>query len=541
MSTVFRIQKNNGYTVMSNYHLFDEQLSAKATTYLSLMLALPPTWDYTLTGLTTLKKDGLASVRAAINELEECGYISRKQLRDSHGRLSHNEYLVYETPELNPDYKPKENNSKKIKKTNKKLNKTCENTHFEPSCDFPSTEKPSAEKPLAENRTQSNTNLSNTNLSNTNLSVCHRAEKADEKNSAKKDRPTDRLPQKTFSEILDDINYHSYAINENDEPDAEAVMKCSIPYSYNDNKKAMKKALAFLFGFNFYSQGMEEQDKDLFSQVIALITELTTYEKSKVGKCYVKYYEVIDKLNELIKHNMLYDWFLSFIPEWTSICQEREIKNVRAYLKSCIWSWLNEYDFVENYQINGIIKSNHQLNSSKINENTSKIDFQSVDNETTPQKETRHHKPVNLVKSDVAKSGKKAVPSQSELNGDLRHNSESSVISSETSNKADTEPVRDYEIDYVLKDGKTENDIQKIFLSKDLTLDEKAEWLDKFVENWRNSEANFCLSSIKRDLNLSESDNHKIRSNSDKNEESEDEFMNRRKRELLAQLKQVNT
>lgn len=108
MSTVFRVQKNTNYTVMSNHHLFDEQLSAKATTYLSIMLALPPTWDYTLSGLATFKKDGLSSVRSAINELEEQGYLSRRQLRDAYGRLSNNEYIVYETPEMNPDYKPKE-------------------------------------------------------------------------------------------------------------------------------------------------------------------------------------------------------------------------------------------------------------------------------------------------------------------------------------------------------------------------------------------------------------------------------------------------
>lgn len=383
---------------------------------------------------------------------------------------------------------------------------------------------------------KSKSNKSKSNKSESNQSVCHRVETTDEKNSAENDRPTDRLPQKTFSEILDDINYYStYAVNENDEPDAEAVMKCSLPYAYKENKKAMKKAIAFLFGFNFYSQGMEEQDKNLFSQVIALITELTTYDKSKVGKYYVKYYEVIDKLNELIKHNMLYDWFLSFIPEWTSICQERKIKNVRAYLKSCIWSWLNEYDFVENYQINGIIKSDYQPDSSKINENTPKIDFQSASNEIIPQKEARHHEPVKSLKSDVVKSDKKAVPSQSELNGNLRCNSESSVISSDTPKKADTEPVRDYEIDYVLKDGKTEEDIQKIFISKDLSLDEKVEWLDKFVENWRNSETSFCLSSIKHELYSDKEKNKEL-----EDEELEDEFMLRRKHEILAQLKQVN-
>lgn len=261
MSTVFRVQKNKGYTVMSNYHLFDEQLSAKATTYLSIMLTLPPTWDYTLAGLTTFKKGGLSSVRAAINELEEQGYLLRQRVRDEFGQLRGTEYIVYETPEMNPDYKKKKINKPKKKKSASKL----ENTQFSPSCDFPLTENP-----LSENRTQSITNQS----------VCHRAE--NEKSNI--DRLTDRPHQKNFSEILDEINYRSRFMpeSENDcsEPDAEAVKRCSVPYEFRD-KKTMKRALMFLFSFNYYSEGMNEQDKKLFLQIITLIAEIIESSISK--------------------------------------------------------------------------------------------------------------------------------------------------------------------------------------------------------------------------------------------------------------------
>mgnify|MGYP000506058887 CR=1 FL=1 len=47
---VFRVQKTQNYTIMSNYHLNDKALSLKAKGLLSLMLSLPDSWDYTRAG-----------------------------------------------------------------------------------------------------------------------------------------------------------------------------------------------------------------------------------------------------------------------------------------------------------------------------------------------------------------------------------------------------------------------------------------------------------------------------------------------------------
>lgn len=44
---VFRVEKNKGYTVMSNHHLRNIELTLKAKGLLSQMLSLPETWDYT--------------------------------------------------------------------------------------------------------------------------------------------------------------------------------------------------------------------------------------------------------------------------------------------------------------------------------------------------------------------------------------------------------------------------------------------------------------------------------------------------------------
>lgn len=45
---VFRVERNTGYTVMSNHHLRNKELSLKAKGLLSQMLSLPEDWDYTL-------------------------------------------------------------------------------------------------------------------------------------------------------------------------------------------------------------------------------------------------------------------------------------------------------------------------------------------------------------------------------------------------------------------------------------------------------------------------------------------------------------
>ena len=79
MST-FRVNKNVNYTVMSNHHLQDKRLSLKAKGLLSYMLSLPDDWDYSLKGLTVGCKDGLDSVRTAVLELEEHGYVRRQKV-----------------------------------------------------------------------------------------------------------------------------------------------------------------------------------------------------------------------------------------------------------------------------------------------------------------------------------------------------------------------------------------------------------------------------------------------------------------------------
>ena len=99
---VFRVERNKGYTVMSNHHLRNKDLTLKAKGLLSQMLSLPEDWDYTLKGLALINREKIDAIRQAIRELEQAGYIVRSRERDERGRLRGADYVIYEQPQTPP-------------------------------------------------------------------------------------------------------------------------------------------------------------------------------------------------------------------------------------------------------------------------------------------------------------------------------------------------------------------------------------------------------------------------------------------------------
>ena len=96
---VFRVERNRGYTVMSNHHLRNRGLTLKAKGLLSQMLSLPDNWDYTLAGLSRINREKIDAIREAVRELEKAGYIVRSRERDEKGRLRGADYIIYEQPQ----------------------------------------------------------------------------------------------------------------------------------------------------------------------------------------------------------------------------------------------------------------------------------------------------------------------------------------------------------------------------------------------------------------------------------------------------------
>ena len=100
---VFRVERTQNYTVMSNYHLRDKGLSLKAKGLLSLMLSLPEDWDYTLSGLARISLEGKDAIRAAVVELEKAGYVTRSRVRNEKGHLLGTEYIIREQSVFSPE------------------------------------------------------------------------------------------------------------------------------------------------------------------------------------------------------------------------------------------------------------------------------------------------------------------------------------------------------------------------------------------------------------------------------------------------------
>ena len=97
-TTVFRVEKKDNFTIISNRHLQDSTLSNKAKGLLTIMLSLPPTWDMTLKGLVSLSSDGVDAIRSTIAELEQHGYLSRTRERNALGQMQCTEYTIHEEP-----------------------------------------------------------------------------------------------------------------------------------------------------------------------------------------------------------------------------------------------------------------------------------------------------------------------------------------------------------------------------------------------------------------------------------------------------------
>ena len=145
---VFRVEKTKDFTVMSNHHLRNTELSLKAKGLLSLMLSLPEDWDYTTKGLAHICRDGVDSITTALKELERHGYLTRQRLRNENGQLGDIEYTIHEKPVtgVKQGVSPKRENPRQVN---------------------PRQAKPEQAEPEQENPAQLNTNRSNTNSEKT--------------------------------------------------------------------------------------------------------------------------------------------------------------------------------------------------------------------------------------------------------------------------------------------------------------------------------------------------------------------------------------
>lgn len=154
---VFRVERNRGYTVMSNHHLRNKELTLKAKGLLSQMLSLPEDWDYTLAGLSHINRESIDAIRTAVWELEKAGYITRRQGRDEKGKMTAIEYTIYEQPQPPLSDNPALENP----------------TPGEPILENPTTDKTTTENPTQLNKEIQRTDLPTKEKSNMDLQSTH--------------------------------------------------------------------------------------------------------------------------------------------------------------------------------------------------------------------------------------------------------------------------------------------------------------------------------------------------------------------------------
>lgn len=205
---IFRVAKTRDYTVMSNYHLRDKNLTLKAKGLLSLILSLPEDWNYTTRGLAAICKEGVDSIGAALRELESAGYLSRHRLRDKSGRISDTEYVVYESPrkETEADSPDKVSQGTDGPDTDSPC---TENPYMvSPDTATPRTDAPDTENPAQLNTQVSNTYESNTQKSNSNPIMIQRqrAQQADT-GMNDMDQMDAREYRRTLAEVKEQIEY----------------------------------------------------------------------------------------------------------------------------------------------------------------------------------------------------------------------------------------------------------------------------------------------------------------------------------------------
>lgn len=179
----FDVEYPCGYTVTPNYHQRDKSITLKAKGLLSQMFSLPNDWDFTLKGLAYINYEGIDSIRAAIRELEQAGYIVRTRVRDEKGMLRGTRYKVYAYPR-----KP---------------------TSMKPTLENPTQASPTQDKPVQENPTQLNIDITSKDESKKDLS------NIDSFSSDERPSVLANLEAKRKETICRDMNVYREIIKEN--------------------------------------------------------------------------------------------------------------------------------------------------------------------------------------------------------------------------------------------------------------------------------------------------------------------------------------
>lgn len=200
--SIFRVEKNNNYTVISNFHLRDRRLSLKTIGLLSLILSLPENWDYSEAGLAAICKDGKDSISSGLKELEKYGYLERERERGEGGRICGMIYRVYEVP------KEQRESNQPLPEKPRVENPFMEKPSVErPMVDAPVVAVPSTEVPLRDKPTQIKKDIPSKKTANTERTINPSIKQSQAEVDRGNDRWVDDEYENCIQCIHDNISY----------------------------------------------------------------------------------------------------------------------------------------------------------------------------------------------------------------------------------------------------------------------------------------------------------------------------------------------
>jgi len=113
-------KKNAPFTMVANSVINDKRLSLKAIGLFSYMYSKPEKWNFTLKSMASQMKDGADSIRSAILELKECGYLDYEKHNNGSGTYN----IYYEPKPENPNLgNPNMGKSQRISNTDCSIKK----------------------------------------------------------------------------------------------------------------------------------------------------------------------------------------------------------------------------------------------------------------------------------------------------------------------------------------------------------------------------------------------------------------------------------
>jgi hypothetical protein len=130
-------KKKQNFTIVGNGILRDNRLSFKAKGLFCYMYSMDDGWSFTIKSIATQQKDGVDSIRSALNELKELGYIEYKKYSDGRG-----EYFLYDEPNLeNQDLDNPNSENPNLENPNMGKSNRIKNTNYTKNTNYKNKEK----------------------------------------------------------------------------------------------------------------------------------------------------------------------------------------------------------------------------------------------------------------------------------------------------------------------------------------------------------------------------------------------------------------